>query len=90
MSRKADPNRIIRYPLSWPAWMADQVAEAANARAMSMATWLREAALEKLERDGSGTPAPSPVGVLGPARKAQRAPHQQKGGTDGRVPKSDM
>jgi hypothetical protein len=45
-----DPDRIIRYPLSWPAWMAEDVAEAANKRAMSMATWLREAAIEKLER----------------------------------------
>ena len=30
--------------------LAEKVAEAANARAMSIATWLREAALEKLER----------------------------------------
>jgi hypothetical protein len=46
-----DPQRTLRYPLSWPAWLADKVAEAANARAMSVATWLREAAQEKLERD---------------------------------------
>jgi len=51
MPRKADPNRQISYPLRWPAWMAERVAEAANARAMSMATWLREASLEKLERE---------------------------------------
>lgn len=57
-----DPERVLRYPLSWPAWMADKVAEAANTRAMSVATWMREAALEKLERSGgraatSGIPA---------------------------------
>jgi hypothetical protein len=51
-----DPNRTVRYPLSWPAWLAANVAAAANARAMSVATWLREAALEKLERDGRGKP----------------------------------
>ncbi len=46
-----DPNRSQRYPLTWPAWLADKVAEAANDRAMSIATWMREAAIEKLERD---------------------------------------
>ena len=51
-----DPERTVRYPLSWPAWMYEKVAEAANARAMSVATWMREAALEKLER------APAPQG----------------------------
>ncbi|HEY2086721.1 MAG TPA: hypothetical protein VGH54_11955 [Mycobacterium sp.] len=40
----------IRYQLTWPAWMSEQVTEAASARSMSVATWLREAALEKLER----------------------------------------
>lgn len=50
MGRASNPDRLIRYPLSWPAWMYEQVAEAANARAMSVATWMREAALEKLER----------------------------------------
>ena len=45
-----DPNRNIRYPLTWPAWLAEKVAAAANERAMSVATWLREAAIEKLER----------------------------------------
>jgi hypothetical protein len=51
MSKGADPDRQISYPLRWPAWLAEKAAEAANARAMSVATWLREAALEKLERD---------------------------------------
>lgn len=50
-----DPNRNIRYPLTWPAWLADKVAQAANARTMSVATWLREAAREKLERDTKDT-----------------------------------
>jgi len=49
---QTDRDRVIAYPLRWPAWLAERVAEAANARAMSMATWLREASLEKLERDG--------------------------------------
>lgn len=49
-TRRPDPERMIRYPLSWPASLAEKVAEAASARAMSIATWLREAALEKLER----------------------------------------
>jgi hypothetical protein len=49
-----DPERMIRYPLSWPAWLAEQAAEAATGRAMSVATWLREAAIEKLEREGKG------------------------------------
>ena len=46
-----EPQRTSRFPLTWPAWLAKQVEEAASARAMSMATWLREAAIEKLERD---------------------------------------
>ena len=46
----SDPERITRYSLSWPDWLADKVSDAANARAMSVATWLREAAQEKLER----------------------------------------
>ena len=48
---QSDQNRVIAYPLRWPAWLSERVAEAANARAMSMATWLREASLEKLERE---------------------------------------
>ena len=45
-----DPNRLVRYPLSWPAWLAEKVAGAANARAMSVAAWMREAAIKELER----------------------------------------
>jgi hypothetical protein len=45
-----DPHRTIRYPLNWPAWLADAVAAAASNRAMTVATWMREAALEKLSR----------------------------------------
>jgi hypothetical protein len=40
----------VRYPLTWPAWMCERVTEAANARAMSVAVWIREAVREKLER----------------------------------------
>ena len=49
-TQEPDPERLVRYALSWPAWLAEKVAEAANARTMPMAVWLREAALEKLER----------------------------------------
>jgi len=47
-----DPGRFIRYPLNWPAWMADLASQAANDRAMSVAVYIREAVLEKLDRDG--------------------------------------
>ena len=47
-----DPNENVRYPLTWPFWLSEKVAEAADARAMSVATWMREAAIEKLERTG--------------------------------------
>lgn len=56
-----DPNRNVRYPLTWPAWLAEQVAESADARAMSVATWMREAAIEKLERTGKVFVTPSQV-----------------------------
>jgi hypothetical protein len=49
---QTDRNKVINYPLRWPAWLSERVAEAANDRAMSTAAWLREASLEKLERDG--------------------------------------
>lgn len=48
----SDPDRILRYPLNWPAWLAELTAQAANDRAMSTADYLRQAAVEKLERDG--------------------------------------
>lgn len=55
MARHPDPQRLIRYPLTWPAWLSERVAKAASGRAMSVAAWLRLAALEKLERDtGTG------------------------------------
>lgn len=46
-----DLNEQVSYPLRWPVWLADQAAKAAKARTMSVAAWLREAAMEKLERD---------------------------------------
>lgn len=49
---EGDRDRVITYPLRWPAWLANQAAEAANARTMSVAVWLRQAVQEKLERDG--------------------------------------
>jgi hypothetical protein len=47
-----DPNRNIRYPLTWPAWLAELAAQAANDRTQSVAVYIREAVLQKLERDG--------------------------------------
>jgi hypothetical protein len=41
---------MLRYQMVWPAWLAEQVTEAAKAKTMSVAVWLREAAMEKLER----------------------------------------
>ena len=56
MDKKRQPGyaRTVRYPLSWPAWLAKKVAEAADARATTVAAWMREAAIEKLERQYSG------------------------------------
>jgi predicted HicB family RNase H-like nuclease len=51
--KEADPNRQITYPLRWPAWMAEKTAQEANARAQSMATWIREAVRQRLEREGN-------------------------------------
>lgn len=51
LARYHDPERIVRYPLSWPAWLAEKVRAAATARTLSMAAWMREAILEKLERE---------------------------------------
>jgi hypothetical protein len=52
MARTEDENRQVRYLLSWPAWLYEKAAEAAHERAQSVAAWLRQAAVEKLERDG--------------------------------------
>lgn len=49
-TQEPDPERMVRYPLTWPTWLAEKVAGAARARAMPTAVWLREAAIEKLER----------------------------------------
>lgn len=46
-----DPNRNVRYILTWPAWMSEMAAQAANDRAMTVAVWIREAIREKLERE---------------------------------------
>lgn len=46
------PDRSVRYPLTWPASMAEDVAQAARSRTMPMAVWVREAIREKLARDG--------------------------------------
>jgi len=46
-----DPDRPVRYLLTWPKSLQEAVATAAARRTMSIATWMRQAALEKLERD---------------------------------------
>lgn len=48
---KPNPDRYIKYPLSWTAAMSERVAVMANQREMSMAVWIREAIREKLDRD---------------------------------------
>ena len=53
-AQDADPERMVRYPLTWPAWLAEKVAKAAGARTMPMAVWIREAILEKFEREEKG------------------------------------
>lgn len=49
-AQEPDPDRPVRYPLTWPASMAEQVARAASAHTMPMSVWIREAVREKLER----------------------------------------
>lgn len=49
-AQEPDPERLVRYPLTWPAWMAEKVAAAAKGHTMPMAVWVREAIREKLER----------------------------------------
>lgn len=53
MKEEQEPgsDRPLRYPLTWPAWLAERVTEAANAKMTSVAAWLREAAMEKLDRE---------------------------------------
>jgi hypothetical protein len=55
MAGKANPDRITGYPLRWPVSLAERVSEAAKGRYMSVNTWMRQAALEKLERDAAAT-----------------------------------
>ena len=51
MTGKANPNRMIRFPLSWKASLCETAAAAANLRGISLAAWLREAAAEKALRE---------------------------------------
>ena len=45
-----NPGQSVSYPLRWPRHLAERVTAAAKERTISVAAWLREAALEKLER----------------------------------------
>jgi hypothetical protein len=47
----AQEDRSVRYALSWPAWLAERAAQAASQRTMPLSAWIRQAVLEKLERD---------------------------------------
>jgi hypothetical protein len=49
-TQEPDPERLVRYPLTWPVWMAEKVAAAARAHTMPMAVWVREAIRKELER----------------------------------------
>jgi predicted GIY-YIG superfamily endonuclease len=45
--------RSARFPMTWPASMAEKVAAAAREHTMPIAVWVREAIREKLEREQS-------------------------------------
>lgn len=47
-----NPDRPVRYVLTWPFSMAEQVTAASKAHTMPVAVWVREAIREKLEREG--------------------------------------
>ena len=49
-AQEPDPDRLVRYPLSWPASMAERVAKVASAHTMPIAVWVREAIRKELER----------------------------------------
>jgi len=51
-----DTEQYVRFQMTWPAWLDSQVKDVAKGRTISAAAWLREAALEKLEREGKERP----------------------------------
>jgi hypothetical protein len=51
MSEEPDQNQLVTYPMRMPRWLSQKVSAAANKRAQSAADWLRQAAIEKLNRD---------------------------------------
>jgi hypothetical protein len=53
-AQEQDPEQLVRYPLSWPLWMAERVTRVARTRTMPVAVWVREAIWEKLERTEEG------------------------------------
>jgi hypothetical protein len=55
MPEELDQNQLVTYPMRMPRWLSQKVATAANKRAQSTADWLRQAALEKLNRDEGGS-----------------------------------
>lgn len=52
LSRNADPTRGVL--LSLKKSLCDAIEAAANARAMTMSAWMREAIIEKLAREAKG------------------------------------
>jgi hypothetical protein len=57
MTETPEDDEFIGFPMRWPAQLRDRVFAAENRRAQarsqhpSVTAWLREAAVEKLERD---------------------------------------
>lgn len=54
-------NSMRNTPFSAPRWLIDWIDRAAMPMALNRSVWLRQAALEKLERDGVKRPDSAPV-----------------------------
>jgi hypothetical protein len=46
-----EQDESTRFQLTWPKWLSDRVRRAAATTATPVGAWLRQAALEKLERE---------------------------------------
>jgi hypothetical protein len=42
-----------RFQLVWPAWLGAKARAAARTQTLSLSAWLRQAVVEKLERDSA-------------------------------------
>lgn len=43
---------MVRFQIVWPAWMEEVTKRAASDHTMATSVYVRQAVLEKLERDG--------------------------------------